>query len=379
VKVGTQNRMYLSSNRNTMAFLKAPVLQHQMTGFRAGHEYLLKVRYVDHLKTVYHRYEGGDVWMATVPNELARPGQNLTIDISILTQNDFVNGIPEFSLANEAQFTWLPLAVNVSNFSLDSGFHFDSDQEPSVEGINRFRINGIPSDLGFVPGYGCYLQFRIVDFFNRIETIRVYHDGHNQPWFGLKRSRKFPRISFVSHDGARLKFVYGSPHKSVATIYAIDPSNLYKIEVESRSPRISQEIRWASDSYGVELRRDFERRMLQSAYRYPHGRIGAEIAYSIATKEIGIGDLVLGDPSNGGPDMVTRDGRTVIEARLVAITEALKDTSKTRQIDFQSARLESRLKSDLAFYPSARSGYAFLSYLDHGNIHTLVFRQEKSD
>jgi hypothetical protein len=378
VKVGTQNRMYLHSAQNTMAFLRARVLQREVRGFEVGKESLLKVRYLSQHKTVYHRYEGGEIWMATVPEELAKPGQRFEIDVRMLTKSEFVGRIPEFNLVNEAEFSWLPYLVNISNFSSDSGFQFHLSQEPAVEGIERFRVRGIASNsLDFIPGYGCCLQFKVVDFFGRAETLRVYHDGHSVPWLGLGRSKKFPKISFISHDGTRLKLVYNSPQKRVATIYSDDPSRLFRVGPQGGVSEHVNRDTLLCDCYKIELRRNYERKMLENPYRYPHGRLGAEIAYAISKLKIGIKDLILNDPSDGGPDLVTRDGRVVIEARLLVITEAMGNKARVSQIEFQLARLGSRLKSDLAFYPLAQSGYGFLSYLEKGRIRTLNFHIEK--
>ncbi|HEV2139199.1 MAG TPA: hypothetical protein VGR53_10190 [Nitrososphaerales archaeon] len=377
VRLGTQNRMYLYSDRETMVFLTASALRSEASGFRIGQKSIFQVRYGNE-GMAYHQYEGGDTWMATVPQGFGKPGQQLRIEVRMLTRNAFVDAVPKFSLANEIGFGWLPNFVTISKFSLDSGFHFEAFQEPAVEGIDSFSVDGIASDtLGFVPGYGCYLQFRVLDWFKRDRVLRIYHNGHSRPLLGLGRSKKFPRISFISHDGIRLKVVYNSPQRSVMTIYSADPSSIYKIESGDRRSTSLRTHFGAIDSYQIELSRNVEHEMLASKYRYPHARLGAEVAYSIASKEIDIKDVILRDPSEGGADLMSLDGKTVVEARFIAVTDAFRERVKIRQIEFQSSQLKARLKSDLAFYEWARSGYAVLSFLDSSAIRVLVFKMEK--
>src|SRR5439155_1365149 len=69
VKIGTQNRMYLYSDVETMRVLKASILEKEVQGFHLHQATLLRVKYWERGVTVYHSYEGGDYWTATVPDD----------------------------------------------------------------------------------------------------------------------------------------------------------------------------------------------------------------------------------------------------------------------------------------------------------------------
>jgi len=380
VALGTQNRMYLRTDRDTMSFLKASLLQDTISGFRAGHKALLKVRYVEAGRSVYHQYEGGPIWMATAPDRFGRPGQRLTISPKLLTRSEFANGIRGISMTKGMNFSWLPTECKIIRISDKLGLHVETMQQPSLEGITRFVVSMEPAeDLGFVPGLGCYLEAKIVDFFSREREVRIYHNGHSQAWLGLRQGKRYARVSLLSFDGVRLRIAYGSPQIRVASIYLANPSSAYSIERTSQEGRAFLNPHWNPIGfYRINLCRESEREMLRSRYRYPHGRIGSEIAYAIASHELGLNDLILKDPSEGGADMMTRDGRIVFESRLVTITEAMSSDLIERQILFQVSQLKTRLQSDLSFYRTAIAGYAFLSYVDLDGLWTMMFEMKRN-
>jgi len=130
-------------------------------------------------------------------------------------------------------------------------------------------------------------------------------------------------------------------------------------------------------SYRISLARELEHKMLQNRYRYPHGRIGSEIAYSIATCELGFEHLILNDPSEGGADMMTEDGKVLFENMLVTITRAMTREALERQIVFELGRLKKRLRPDLAFYRSAEVGYASLSFVGLDGLKAMMFESKK--
>ena len=256
----------------------------------------------------------------------------------------------------------------------------EAEQSPAVEGISRFEVPlQFASELGFVPGLGCYLEGRVSDFFGRTRQVRIYHTGHSPAWLGLRKARRYPRVSLLSFDGIRLRLVYGAPEIRVASVYLTNPAQLYSLEATHRSTQLDfRNLPWTPlQSYRVELKRDLERQMIRSHYRYPHGRIGSEIAYSIASREMGIPSLRMNDPSEGGADMMTKDGRAIFENRLVTITEAMSKESSEQQMVFQLRRMMGRLRSDLAFYRSAEVGYAFLSYVGADGLDTVIFEMKR--
>ncbi|MDA4136565.1 MAG: hypothetical protein OK449_06185 [Thaumarchaeota archaeon] len=359
--------------------MNSSLLENCIVGFIAGEKTLLKVSYLESGKSVYHQYEGGPIWMATTPNDIGKAGQTLVISPELLTTREFLSKVPKIMMKNEVNFSWLPTKNQISLASDSEGFHFEAQQQPPLEGVSNFQVLVEPVRyLGFAPGKGCFLETSIRDFFGRVRKIRVYHDGHSSAWLGLRQGKRYPRVSLVSFDGVRLRLAYGSPRIRVASIYLSDPISLYSVERTEHPMGLAliKSSCTSSGTYRVELKRELEREMLLTRYRYPHGRIGSEIAYAIASRELRL-DLILNDPSEGGADMMSRDGVVIFENRLVTITRSMSDELLRRQLMFQLGRLSSRLQSDLVFYRSAKVGYIFLSYLDSKGLQTISFEMKK--
>jgi hypothetical protein len=195
VTLGTQNRMYLRTDQGTMSFLNASLLESCIAGFSSGEKTLLKVSYLESGKSVCHQYEGGPIWMATAPIDIGRPGQTLVISPELLTKREFLSNVPKIVMKNEVNFTWLPAQSEISSVFDSTGFHFEGQQQPTLEGVSNFEVRVEPTgDLGFAPGKGCFLETTIRDFFGRVRKIRVYHDGHSSPWVGLRQGKRYPRV-----------------------------------------------------------------------------------------------------------------------------------------------------------------------------------------
>jgi hypothetical protein len=318
--------MYFHMSRETMSFLTAQLLRDKVAGFEVGRRTLLDVYYVEADKSVYHQYEGGSIWMATTPLDIGRPGQTLSTIPALLTTNEFIANMPPIRMTNEVGFSWLPEASVINRFSHSGVFGVEAEQDPPVEGVKEFSLALKLRNLDFAPGLGCYLEAGIVDYFGRERRVRFYHDGHSTAWIGLHRGKRYPRISLLSYDGVRLRIAYGSPEVRVASIYLDDPSSLYSLQqVEEEQFHATRSSGWRpSRLFSVKINRVLEREMLRSRYRYPHGKLGSEIAYSIPSRELGFENLILNDPSEGGADMMTNDGGVVFESRLVTITGAMK-------------------------------------------------------
>jgi hypothetical protein len=94
VSLDAQNRMYLRTAKGKMSLLMASLLEKSIAGFKAGEKTSLKVSYLDSDKSVYHRYEGGPIWMATTPFDIGRPGREFTINVGLLTRGEFISNIP---------------------------------------------------------------------------------------------------------------------------------------------------------------------------------------------------------------------------------------------------------------------------------------------
>lgn len=57
---------------------------------------------------------------------------------------------------------------------------------------------------------------------------------------------------------------------------------------------------------------------MQYGWSYDIGRLGAEIAYKIATKKFGSKDLIIEEAAKGGTDIHDSDRKTLVEARLLS-------------------------------------------------------------
>src|SRR2546428_12293284 len=74
-----------------------------------------------------------------------------------------------------------------------------------------------------------YLQVEMKDYFGQTRDFKIHHDGHTPPWLGIEAGSGFPRVSFLTFDGVRLRVVYVLSQNdiNIATIYLGDPSILY--------------------------------------------------------------------------------------------------------------------------------------------------------
>ena len=102
------------------------------------------------------------------------------------------------------------------------------------------------------------------------------------------------------------------------------------------------------------------------------GVVGASVLYHL-TKG-GWKDVVLVEPSKGGEDLYTKDGKVVIQARILTNRDDLSPTNLDKTLGVQLSDLVGDLKKDFDRTPTARTGYAILSYLDPASnvIKTIV-------
>lgn len=192
---------------------------------------------------------------------------------------------------------------------------------------------------------------------------------------------KFPTILFVSSDGVRLRAVYNTPVLAVATIYLKDPSPSYAVgDVVERG--LDFQVNGVSKVLQIDhvtVKGQADEAMLRSSSSYAHARLGEEIAYAVSKQNLGLNDVVLQDPAWGGADLFTKDGKVVIEARMLTDTDGAPLSQVSSEIQDQLAKLVGRLNSDFDYYKSAGTGYGILSYLDsQGSIRTIVIEVLKS-
>jgi hypothetical protein len=123
----------------------------------------------------------------------------------------------------------------------------------------------------------------------------------------------------------------------------------------------------------VDFYRQFEKAMRTDGSKYDAGRLGAEIAYTVAHEKLGLKGLVLEEPAKVGRDLYTADGKVSIQARLIRETQTLTGKDLNDELAFQLRQMTAELKYDFENHPSTQVGYAILSYIDSTNsIRTII-------
>jgi hypothetical protein len=184
----------------------------------------------------------------------------------------------------------------------------------------------------------------------------------------MKGSIGFEKVILASFDGVKLRVIASAGKEfSAATLYVNDPVGLYNPGELVLSEEYS--VKGASRTYQIDsvaIQRQIEQKMLLSKSTYAHGRLGAEIAYTVSKERLGLQNVILREPSTGGKDLYTTNGRHVIEARLLTDPRPVGVNLK-RTLKIQLNRLVRKLHQDFKYNSSAASGYAILSYLDPGS------------
>jgi hypothetical protein len=275
----------------------------------------------------------------------------------------------------------MPHSAEIDSLSLNGGIlTLTGSEKPSIEGASTFSIKAqVQGTLQFAPGQGPYLQIGITDMFGQVRDLRIYFNGYGEASLRMQAGSKFPPVAMISYDGVRLSFVYGSPTLAIATIYESSPAVFYDIGVMGPQP-LDFTIPGVSQTWQISqvtLNRQFETNLLDSSSNYAHGRLGAEIAYAVAIDRIGLTDVVMGEPSQGGPDLWTQDGGTVQEARFLTSSAGASlngPDALNELLETQLTQMVNRISNtDFITNPTAIVGYAILTYLDgSGNLHTLV-------
>src|SRR2546428_6401204 len=246
---------------------------------------------------MYSEYHGGAKWQPSMPSELASPGEELTVGIHVLTTDEFVKNLSPATLANEQGFRLMPTAVELSKFRLSGDMVEIQVTKELGEPASAFSLSGRivqPLDIH----YGdVYLQVEMKDYFGQTRDFKIHHDGHTPPWLGIEAGSGFPRVSFLTFDGVRLRVVYVLSQNdiNIATIYLGDPSILYTFgEITNVLPIDTGGAKRALLITKGAFNRQMEDSLLCTASDYVHGRLGAEIAYKFAKSKVGPPCVCLG-------------------------------------------------------------------------------------
>ncbi len=369
-----------------MQYFTPESLQTHVPGFSIGDETFLKVYYFPDQAFTFNYYGGGDSWTATVPPDLAKVGEQVTVYIQILTESDFVSMLPKILFTNDAGYRWMPASSELDTFSLSGNqLTITGSESANLAGTTTFSFQTqVQDSLEFAPGQGAYLQVGIPDIFGQVRNMRIYFNGFGDASLHLQGGAKFPTVSMLSFDGVRLNIVYGSPTLSIATIYEVSPSDLYALGDVDTEP-LNFQVQGASEVMQIQdvgLVRQLEQSMLASSSNYALSRLGTEIAYKVGTQKLGFNNIVIGEPSQGGPDLWTQDGTVVLEARMLgsrAGADAAGQGALDSLLQKQLTQMVNHIvKTDFSLYPQASTGYAILTYLDaNGNLHTIVLEVTK--
>lgn len=195
-------------------------------------------------------------------------------------------------MTNVGNLNWLANEAIVSGTSLvGDELTIDVLQDCPFNDIGEFRVKGTVSRFpGSSPRYGgIFLQFRVSDYIGRMSELRIQFDGFSSPTLQILRRGSFYKANLISFDGFRLSVLYSSGNFA-ATIYLKAPSSeiyaLADMKPFSGHYLLQLEGRHSSafriDS--IALLRNLERNILGRRFEYDVGRLGAEIAYMIATE-----------------------------------------------------------------------------------------------
>jgi len=107
------------------------------------------------------------------------------------------------------------------------------------------------------------------------------------------------------------------------------------------------------------------------------GRIGAEIAYTVATERLGLKNVFMDEPNRGGADLYTPGHKEVIEARMLQRTMGQSGPALNDYITEQLNELVGRLNGDFGRFReqgmNPTVGYAMLTYIvDENTIKTII-------
>ncbi len=373
VKLSPQNQLYLNVPKPCRVRIPASMLEDRVPNFIAGVPCVLKVSYREKQTTIYHRYEGKDVWVPSAPTRVGKPNDTLTIDVTHLNGQSFLDGLPEIVLRNRKRLAWMADEARLTKAFEGRRVELRLKQEPAIEGAEGVDLPaesigklGVKNSIGFI-------DLSFLDVFRVPVVIRLNHDGNKRAFLGVRMHRKNFRVRFMSFDGVRLRFLYRYyPGLSSTTVYLKEPSLLYRLGELTELPLDYYNIA-AVDKISlvesVKPLRKLEAEMVNHGSNYETGRLGAEIAYAIVGEKFGYKQSVLQEPARKGVDIYTRDRKVVVEARFIIKVEP--DDLKT-QIERDMMQMVRKLRRDFRYNSEAVVGYAVLSYLDGEYIRSLV-------
>jgi hypothetical protein len=266
--------------------------------------------------------------------------------------------------------------VQITGYGL-SGDQLTVEAEQPDTPVPSFEFQGTAgSSLGFNSGR-TFLQFTVTDVFQVSETLRIYFNGHDAPYFAIKTgSVDYKSLGLISFDGTRLKFVQTDPDY-VTTLYLQYPNSAYSLgDMQPFDVSSSYSVSGYSQSFEIKdvtVTGQLEKAIIGSSDSYSIGRVGAEIAYNVATQKFGLDDVIINEVSQGGTDLITGDGTVVIQARLLMRTTAENPSDLRTDVSTNLQQMVNKILEDFDNNHSATTGLVIFSYADNqGYIHTII-------
>ena len=323
-----------------------------------------------------HSYSGGKYWRPVISQLSRSAGKAMTLWVRPFGLSDFVNGLHPLMFQNTFNARWAPATAQVSGFKLEnssivmavrSGPPFVSCQRISLIG----KLEGPFENSNGDPR----LSFTLNGLLGGKRTLAIYRNSGASPSMGLKDGREFRRIKMIFYDGFRLVLVYEKFREfNTATLYFSDPSELYSIQESDPENEFDgvPSPKW----FEVRIRRRLERAMLVDGSSYDHGRLGVEIAYSIMRRLCHTGEFVVPEPSRGGKDLYSTEGRTIVQARLLYDFRQFRPHTIEEVLLAQLKSLLRKLGQDFAYNPKASAGFAALSYVNRDSgLRTILVQR----
>jgi hypothetical protein len=289
---------------------------------------------------------------------------------------DFISDYPLLRTKNERKRAWMADEAELNVEAADDLLSLKIRQSPTIEGVTNIVVQGrISGGLVFQTGT-ILANFGLTDAFGVMRRLRLYHNGNVRAFPGVEVAKDFFPVYHMTVDDIRLRLAYSyTKGFSATTVYLQKPSSLYSLGEASETAN-----RWLLNRVStmhlvrdVRPRRELEKLMLKHGNNYEVGRLGAEIAYTLLGQKFGIEDLVLNEPAKGGKDLQSSDLRVAVQSRLLVhyepgwlewiIRKELKQMVKKLRIDFGYTR-------------KARIGYAVFSFLEDGELKSLVAQVE---
>jgi len=377
VRSGNKMVLYDDATGDT-ATIRGTFLQQVLPDFDPRGPDFVQIHYKEAGVTAYHYYPkkvdpgasfgpSDTNWLPVVPADIASDGDVITISFDLLTPEQFVQSIPPIPYDDIARASWVADFSEITGFELSGNqIEMSVEQEP-LEGVANFVVTGQASPLTNVGG-DTFIEFTVADLVNLPETLKITFNGYGDPVLSIQSGTNFNPVTLVSFDGVKLKFVYDSGGDSVAvnTVYLKEPSVLWTAE-SAKAQDLGFVVQGASQTFKIAKVtpvRNLEWQMVNSGNSYDLARVGAEIAYTVAQKDLGVQNIRLNEPSQGGADLASGDGTVTIQARMLGNPSALSPANLEATLNAQMNDLADQVRYDFSQNSKFTIGYAILSYID---------------